>query len=522
MKKSNILRKCNISPIVAFLLTTSMFTNASLFPSSAQAESAFVVQLGGFASEKEADAHWSELNKRFPDLFSGVNYLPTEVKYPNGKKTLHRVQAGPMSNQAQADKICTQVQTSGFECYVGETALLNKTKIVEAEKNTEKNTEQNSAVTIPLPVEAAQNSEAEKQMEQALNEAQNARPQAKENPQVQEVPKFKDVAEITSAKEEAKKPLTITPKTVEIPASNLKNTTEKSASPFVSPAPLVSSDALTGAPSAKAQVNIAEAVPVPLSSDSANNDGSRASYSGSSSARATSNYAAQGAGSGNFWAELSYFNSNADAYNYWNSIKERSGNNLDNLDLRVVQPFRKYRTAPRYSLRVGPFPTLLAIRQLCADTRNEKLLCRAVKQTSSNRHRTASLKAGRIGTGARNFFSTLPQNSIDGDSAAELPQGRYASISRQPKPANLGSGYWLQLGSFPNAGLAARAWQMLQDNHKNILGNLSEQITTPNGSNLSNARYRLRTGPFNSNSAAMNICSRLQAGGGSCIVISGN
>jgi len=79
----------------------------------------------------------------------------------------------------------------------------------------------------------------------------------------------------------------------------------------------------------------------------------------------------------------------------------------------------------------------------------------------------------------------------------------------------------LQLGSFPNAGMAARAWQMLQENHKAVLGNLSEQITTPNGSNLSNARYRLRTGPFTSNNDAMRTCSRLQASGGSCIVIIG-
>src|SRR5262249_17473711 len=73
------------------------------------------VQIAATKDEPSARAEFARLQKAHPDLLG--NLSATMVKADLGDKgTFYRIQAGPIADKAQADKLCGQLKPLGIGC----------------------------------------------------------------------------------------------------------------------------------------------------------------------------------------------------------------------------------------------------------------------------------------------------------------------------------------------------------------------------------------------------------------------
>lgn len=80
-------------------------------PQTAPAEGDWRIQLGAFSDEAKAKTLWADLSKRVKGL---EGYQPYLVK----DKAITRLQAGPLTSQAAALKLCATVRTAKADCIV--------------------------------------------------------------------------------------------------------------------------------------------------------------------------------------------------------------------------------------------------------------------------------------------------------------------------------------------------------------------------------------------------------------------
>lgn len=146
----------------ALVISTTFIAGA--FSSEALASTTYLVQLGSYESDAQAQEQWNKVKKRFPNIFGSLQYMPKTVKMPPDNVVYHRTQAGPLKSRNDAEAICDDLQVSGYECYVVETAIGNTapatvaTPNPEPVKTVEKTEEPAQKVaslpTLPLPDKA--------------------------------------------------------------------------------------------------------------------------------------------------------------------------------------------------------------------------------------------------------------------------------------------------------------------------------------------------------------------------------
>jgi len=93
----------------------------------AAADNAFLLQLGMFDSEDQANQQWNEVKSKNTDLLGTLNLHIAEVSLPPDNKTTYRTQAGPLESREQAVKICNELLARSVKCYVVETAMFGNT-----------------------------------------------------------------------------------------------------------------------------------------------------------------------------------------------------------------------------------------------------------------------------------------------------------------------------------------------------------------------------------------------------------
>jgi len=90
-----------------------------------------------------------------------------------------------------------------------------------------------------------------------------------------------------------------------------------------------------------------------------------------------------------------------------------------------------------------------------------------------------------------------------------------------PKPAVpapvAGGSVMIQLGSFPNDGLAASAWSKIKMANQDLLGSYSPSIKSADIPGKG-TWYRLRVGGFADKASARGVCEQLKANGQACIL----
>ena len=170
----------------------ALLLGASLLPMQSHAvEAVYMMQLGSFQTQEEAESYWSEIQSKHKAALGSVNAQVRSVVLPPDDKVAFRTQAGPVQSRDEADRICAQISNAGDECFVMETAMLNlpDVPVPSAAISTAK-----TVLTTPNPVTvksamaepAPQEAEPETLMEALLGSDEPKLPVASARAEVQE------------------------------------------------------------------------------------------------------------------------------------------------------------------------------------------------------------------------------------------------------------------------------------------------------------------------------------------------
>ncbi|MBN8543730.1 MAG: SPOR domain-containing protein [Alphaproteobacteria bacterium] len=196
------------------------------------------------------------------------------------------------------------------------------------------------------------------------------------------------------------------------------------------------------------------------------------------------------------WAHIHYFPDQQAALSFWDAYR-RAHPDFPVVRVRTTSSLvARQQGDMRVSLRIGPFAQQGFINILChsVQEKNENVECGAITD---------------MGASASTF----------------APRDRYAqSIGQSARYANMtapqASGFWVQLGSFTTADEAKMAWEDVRTRNADALDELKPAIISPKQGSQSQPIFRLRTGPFASQMAAKDVCSRVKVNQGSCLVVS--
>ena len=253
-------------------------------------------------------------------------------------------------------------------------------------------------------------------------------------------------------------------------------------------------------PSGSAQVEVAEAIPVPLSEApqaivSPENEeyvflGRRARAWGASPSR---NFAQK-----TVWAKIQYFASKRAAMEFWNQLRAQYPQTTYQLRARITKPYTRHEATEKVSLQLGPFLKSSDVGVVCNLVKESPVTCGLARDMGS-------------------------------DSAANTPRYRpddrgYATMrnnatSQSPRAAR-GTNYWVQLGAYPTKAAAYQAWNRLKAKHPYSLESRVANVTRPLHSSSTRATYRLRTGPFSIRAGAEQLCQGIKNGQSGCVVVS--
>ena len=75
------------------------------------------VQLGAADSRSPLEGHWEMLRRRHEDVLIGLSPLIMPVD-SGASGITYRLRAGPLSNQAAAQRVCAQLKARGLDCFV--------------------------------------------------------------------------------------------------------------------------------------------------------------------------------------------------------------------------------------------------------------------------------------------------------------------------------------------------------------------------------------------------------------------
>lgn len=526
------------------LLAAAFFALAA----PAHADSTFLIQLGTSDSEKSAMEKWDAVKTKNADLVGSLTLHIAEVALPPGNEVSYRTQVGPVSTRGQATSLCGTLQSRGVDCYVVETAMFASEsapdqpikddtmpssvapvkphhKAVAAAEDT---LHADDPDYIPPPndsgpviisggstsvAQATPPSATVAEMAEMPIPAPAPAPVVVEKTPVEKAPVEKEVAAAEPTPREQRES-TITNHT---PASNSRMVTgsgnrpthyletpkTKAAPPVPAPVPPVQVAAVPAPPReqspgffsrlfgssppkvAAAQgvtgsVNVAEAVRVPLSTE--------AQPAQKIVPVLPATHPVAGAPSEStartFWAQVSYFRDEAQALTFYRQFSAAYPQYAQGLRIRITRPFAGIASAPRVSLRVGPFIGTQDVRSICGVATRWQARCTVVRD---------------LGASA----------ALDGSTA---PAPRAADT----RP--LSGSYFTQLGTYRSEQEAWDAWRELSETHKKVFSKARPSVVTPPLSSATAGAFRLRAGPMNLSNAST-MCAKLQSGGLDCVVV---
>ena len=75
----------------------------------------FRVQIAAVRSQQRAEAEWQRVQRKNPDVLSGLTLMTQQINLGADKGIFFRIQAGPLSRQ-QAAKICQVLKSRKQAC----------------------------------------------------------------------------------------------------------------------------------------------------------------------------------------------------------------------------------------------------------------------------------------------------------------------------------------------------------------------------------------------------------------------
>lgn len=196
------------------------------------------------------------------------------------------------------------------------------------------------------------------------------------------------------------------------------------------------------------------------------------------------------------WAHIGQFETPQSALKFWENYRKIYPD-FPVVRVRVTTSYVAQQSGTQqFSLRIGPFSNQKFVDTLCESNqvRSIYLDCRTVND---------------MGVSANQHMDRSEQPSV-------YRAGRYGSTGTGIQALK---GFWVQLGAFPTMSMAEAHWKELKKEYETVLSSMQAQVSTPPLGSQSQQVYRLRAGPFVSQSAAEETCTRLLKEKGSCLVV---
>ncbi len=298
-------------------------------------------------------------------------------------------------------------------------------------------------------------------------------------------------------------------KTIAIPTpsvrsrSNLKSAviiqqlpSEKTASEKSIIAPIVAAN--------QGSIEVAEAIAVPLSNITASTEdaivgASKPINAGLPTFKGRKPLGWRGTPSQSFlqkslWIKLNYFKNEKSAQNYWRRLQNQYPTMTKNLRMRITKPYSKRKSDERTSMQLGPLLAYKDVQSLCKVASKPQLVCEVQRDTGvSTASRSRGVESGKAIQSRRD-------------------------IANRTSTRRGGTEYWAQIGSYRNRGDAMKVWSELKGKHSTLKGK-HPHLAHPAKSSSARTIYRLRTGPFSTRIAAVNLCAGLEASDTPCVVV---
>ncbi len=175
---------------------------------------------------------------------------------------------------------------------------------------------------------------------------------------------------------------------------------------------------------------------------------------------------------------------------------------LGNVQIMVIKPVTTTANAP-VGMRVGP---------MIASKAQE--LCETVK--------SGSYGCTISGNGESNANVTTKQTTYSNQQTKRMANNQDSSdnpFSQQSVEKSQNLGFWINLGTFPNASEAEYYWMFIREDNSDILSSLQYDLARPKDSDMGgNNAIQLRTGPFTIKQRAAQICNIMRYRNIACLV----
>jgi hypothetical protein len=273
---------------------------------------------------------------------------------------------------------------------------------------------------------------------------------------------------------------------------------EASALPWLSaPAP---------AEKRKAQVEVAEAIRVPLTDNFDPNGSGKVTVKQLPELRPTFRKpVAENKPSGTpedakGWLTVDTFLNDDVALSFWQEVRSSLPKKDNSLRVRVLKPLMA-KGDGRSSLSIGPF----------ASNSEALAFCNTIQAGERG------LNCGFAGAQAGGGNIQVAGNTSRSVSRKRLQENPYAQLAPAAGPDNVsGKQYWVQVLSAGNQMEALQQWESMKSSHSDLLGGMRNSVS-PSSSNK--GEYVVRVGPIAGNDEAIRFCTRLQERGIGCRVL---
>lgn len=462
------------------------------------AEDEYFVEVGDDVQKDDAQGQWNALVSKHKNLLGKLKLYPKDVVQNNGPMVT-RLQAGPIASKTAALKICNKLFAADVACFVIEgvndippTAMmhLNETSQMAASSGTlpwlaVKNTNTVAAAAVP----------AEKPAEELVDWAQNA-----------------PVARRVEA--EPVKGNVVLPWLTEKQAAEDKAAAEKIAE---DEANNEQADIEAANTKRKAQVQVAEAIRVPLTETNTLEDRIRVSALpelrptfGAPTMKDESNEMGN-VNSGAGWLNVGNFVNEEIASSMWEEVRSANKKQSKSLNMKVSEA-KASASGDKATLSVGPFANSAEAYNFCRSglQANERgLRCSFVaNDTGIANNKVLALNAHADAYNERRRPRENP--------SAQLAEGGPAKLGNLSPASGPSKQYWVQVVSADSQLQALKKWEQVKAANSEVIGDLRSSVST---SSTDKSSYVVRVGPIAENDQAIRVCSQLQKRNVECRVL---
>lgn len=429
MKKSAV-RFLKVGVLLACMHSTAVY-----------ADTDYYVELGKDTTKEEAASEWKALVSKHKSLLSRLQYFPKSV-VESGVAVSTRIQAGPITNKAKAQKICAKLFTDDIPCFV-----------IEG--------------TDGAPPTQVMN----------LSQTADGKPASGSG----------GLPWLSSSD-------TIAPP---VPVK------ETSALPWL--------NAPAENPNRQGQVQVAEAIRVPLTDDFNPNGNGKVVVKPLADIKPTfrkqfaenKQEAAPVSGSG--WLTVDTFPNDDIALSYWQEVRGTlPKKSAQSLRVRVMKPLMA-KQENKASLSIGPFASNNDAYAFCESiqARDRGLNCRFEGAAAAQ----GTTQIARSDAYANRRMAEVRKRPVENLGAISPAAGPNTKAGKQ---------YWVQVLSASNQLDALHQWESMKSSNADLLDGMRSSVSP---SAVNKNEFVVRVGPIVNNDDAIKFCTKLQGRGISCRVL---